>query len=165
MASARAHKTQWQAWGRAACAVMVLLGASAVEARAQAFVTGSANTDGFAIVGWLHDNGDGTAKGAFSIVVHRDLPEHDITGSICSYRYFDEVVFEKGFVRFHSIGVCQGLLTNGTQLRFLSDNVFGIRDNGQPGAGLDTIDVNYLGASGVAVPGGALVDGNFVVSR
>jgi hypothetical protein len=62
------------------------------------------------------------------------------------------------------VGSCQVLTTTGDSLPFTSDNTFYIVDNGVPGAGHDTVDVNFTGASGVAVPGGFLVDGNFIVS-
>lgn len=48
---------------------------------------------------------------------------------------------------------------------FVSDNTFSIVDNGEPGAGLDTIDVNFLGESGISIPGGTLMHGNFVVGN
>jgi hypothetical protein len=56
----------------AAVAACVLLPVFPVDAVAQGFVTGSANTDGFSIVGWLRDIGNGLGRGNFTIIVHRD---------------------------------------------------------------------------------------------
>jgi hypothetical protein len=36
--------------------------------------------------------------------------------------------------------------------------------NGSPGAGVDGIDVNFLGASGVAIPGGVLSSGDLILT-
>jgi len=47
----------------AAVAAFVLLSVFPVDALAQGFVTGSANTDGFSIVGWLRDIGNGLGRG------------------------------------------------------------------------------------------------------
>ena len=56
----------------ATVAACVLLSVLPVDALAQGFVTGSANTDGFSIVGWMRDVGNRIGRGAFTIIVHRD---------------------------------------------------------------------------------------------
>jgi hypothetical protein len=149
---------------RAAYVAALLLAAGVVDASAQAFVTGSGNTPGFSIVGRLRLLKNGNARGSFLIIVHRDEPEFTTAAAVCSYRVFDNVVITNNVATFHSVGHCVALTTNGQQQSFTSDNVFGITDNGQPGPGADTIDVNFLGASGVAIPGSALLHGNFIVS-
>jgi hypothetical protein len=148
---------------RIACAAMVLVGAGAADARAQSYVTGSANTDGFSLIGYVHDLGAGLSSGHFKIIVHRDEPENGMAAAICEYSRFTNVVVRGNRASFRSLGSCVGLTTAGGWFRFASDNVFGIVDNGEPGAGADTIDVNFLGAGGVAVPGSLLVNGNFIV--
>lgn len=148
---------------RAVCAAWVLVVAGRVEADAQSFVTGSANTDGFSVIGVVHAVGAGLGAGHVKIVVHRDSPENGMAAAICEYSRFTEVAIRGNRARFRSVGSCVGLSVNGGWFRFVSDNVFGILDNGEPGAGADTIDVNFLGAGGVAVPGSLLVDGNFIV--
>jgi hypothetical protein len=60
------------------------------------------------------------------------------------------------------LGVCTGENESG-EFNINSDNLFTIVDNGDPGVGVDTIDVNFLGAGGVAVPGGAIDSRNFVI--
>jgi hypothetical protein len=149
---------------RIAGAALVLVAASAGEALAQPrYVTGSANTAGFSLVGYVHQLGGGTGAGHFMIVVHRDTPENGMAAAVCEYTRFTGVSIGNGFARFRSLGSCLGLTTTGGLFAFTSDNVFGIVDNGDPGAGVDTVDVNFLGAAGVAVPGGLLVNGNFIV--
>lgn len=149
--------------GRMACAALVLVAASTGDALAQNYVTGSANTDGFSLVGYVHQLGGGGGAGHFMIVVHRDTPENGMTAAVCEYTKFTNVFIANRVARFRSLGSCLGLTTTGGLVAFTSDNVFGIADNGTPGAGVDTVDVNFLGAGGVAVPGSLLVDGNFIV--
>ena len=142
----------------------LLLPAFASEAGAQSFVTGSGNTDGFSVVGWVRILSSGRVKGNFLIVVHRDEPEFTTAAAVCTYRTFDSVVISGSRATFHSIGSCVTLTTSGGRQSFTSDNTFTIVDNGAPGPGLDAIDVNFAGPSGVAVPGSLLVNGNFIVS-
>jgi hypothetical protein len=148
---------------RIAFAALALLAASSVDARAQSYVTGSANTDGFSVIGLLHDLGAGRSSGHFKITVHRDVPENGMAAAICEYSRFVDVAIQGNRATFRSLGSCVGLAANGGSFRFTSDNVFTIVDNGEPGPGADAIDVNYLGPSGVAVPGSLLVHGNFIV--
>ena len=142
----------------------IVLPALAVDASAQAFVTGSANTDGFSIIGRLRILRDGTTRGNFVIIVHRDVPEGSVAAAVCTYKQFDNVVIRNNVATFHSIGACQVLTTGGGRASFTSNNTFGIVDNGVPGAGHDTVDVNFTGPSGITIPGSFLVDGNFIVS-
>jgi hypothetical protein len=36
-------------------------------------------------------------------------------------------------------------------------------DNGEPGAGNNSVDVNLASRTGMTIPGSVLVDGNFIV--
>jgi hypothetical protein len=147
------------------CTALVVLAVAAGEASAQQpFVTGSGNTPGFSVTGRLRVLKNGQPRGQFLIIVHRDSPEFTTAAVVCSYREFDDVVFDGNRVRFHSVGSCVALTTGGGQQSFTSDNVFSIIDNGAPGPGADAIDVNFLGLSGVAIPGSVLLHGNFIVS-
>jgi hypothetical protein len=149
----------------AAFAAGVMLPVFPAEALAQGFVTGSANTDGFSIVGTLHARGNGKGSGVFTIIVHRDTPENGtVAAAVCEYKHFDNVVISGNVATFHSVGSCQALLTTGDTFPFTSDNTFGIVDNGTPGAGSDTVDVNGTGSTFITIPGSFLLDGNFIVS-
>jgi hypothetical protein len=153
------------ACGLAAAAATVLLSVASVHARPLRFVTGSGSTDGFSMFGWVHDLGEGQGKGYFTIILHRDSLDGTTVAAICHYKHFDQVQISDGLASFHSIGECELLSDNGRRVRFTSDNVFGIGDHGQPGPGLDTIDVNIISGTGLAVPGSFLVDGNFLVQQ
>jgi hypothetical protein len=128
------------------------------------FVTGGGTKDQFSFVGRVYLTSREAAKGHFVILIHPDVPDGSTVAVTCVYRDFDSVTISGNTASFHSVGKCKVLLTDGSTAKFTSDNVFGITDNGQPGAGTDTIDVNFLGASGIAIPGGFLSGGNFVIS-
>jgi hypothetical protein len=149
---------------KAACIAFVALAVTAGEAAAQAFVAGSGNTPGFSIAGRLRVLKTGQPRGQFLIIVHRDSPEFTTAAVVCSYNRFDNVVIAGNQATFHSVGSCVALTTDGRQQSFTSDNVFSIVDGGAPGPGTDAIDVNFLGLSGVAIPGSVLLHGNFIVS-
>jgi hypothetical protein len=154
----------------AAVVAFVLLPVFPVDALAQGFVTGSANTDGFSIVGWLRDIGNGLGRGAFTIIVHRDSVDGTTVAVVCNYKRFDDVVLsvERGanIATFHSVGSCLALTNIGTTQPFTSDNTFTIVDKGEPGPGNDndSVDVNLASGTGITIPGSGLVDGNFIVS-
>jgi hypothetical protein len=155
--------TRLIATARIACAALLVLAVSVAEARAQRYVTGSANVDGFSLVGYVHQLGGGSGAGHFMIVVHRDTPENGFAAAVCEYTKFTHVAIVAGFAQFRSVGACLGLTTAGGLIAFTSDNAFGIVDNGDPGPGVDAVDVNFRGPSGVAVPANQLVNGNFIV--
>jgi hypothetical protein len=148
----------------AAIAACVLLPVFPVDALAQGFVTGSANTDGFSIVGWLRDIGNGLGRGDFTIIVHRDSVDGTTVAVVCNYKRFDDVVISGDTATFHSVGSCLALTNVGTTQPFTSDNTFTIVNNGEPGAGNDSVDVNLASGTGITIPGSLLVDGNFIVS-
>ena len=141
----------------AAVAACVLLPVFPVDALAQGFVTGSANTDGFSIVGWLRDIGNGLGRGAFTIIVHRDSVDGTTVAVVCNYKRFDDVVIsverDGNTAKFHSVGSCLALTDIGTTQPFTSDNTFTIVDKGEPGAGNDSVDVNLASGTGITIPG------------
>jgi hypothetical protein len=152
----------------AAVAACVLLPVFPINALAQGFVTGSANTDGFSIVGWMRDIGNGRGRGDFTIVVHRDSVDGTTVAVLCNYNRFDDVVLSVrrsgNTATFHSVGSCLALTDSGTVQLFTSDNTFTIVDKGEPGPDNDSVDVNLVSGTGITIPGSLLVDGNFIVS-
>jgi hypothetical protein len=129
-----------------------------------AFVTGGGTKDQFSFAGRVILTSRESAKGHFVIIVHHDVPDGNNVAATCVYKKFDQVTISGNTASFHSVGKCTLLVNDGSKVKFTSDNVFGIVDNGEPGTGTDTIDVNFLGPSGIAIPGGFLSGGNFVVS-
>ena len=78
--------------GRMVVASVGLLALSGMQAAgAQGFVTGSANTDGFSIIGSLQAAANGKGKGDFTIIVHRDSApgKRHTLGSIPDIRKLD----------------------------------------------------------------------------
>ena len=143
---------------------VALLAISGTQAAgAQGLVTGSANTDGFSIVGTLQVGANGKGKGDFTVIVHRDSVDGTTVAAVCQYKHFADVVISGPVATFRSVGSCFTLTSSGTRVPFTSDNTFGIVDNGEPGAGIDTVDVNLASGGGITIPGSLLVDGNFVV--
>jgi hypothetical protein len=149
---------------RSVLASGVLLAFSGVRAAdAQGLVTGSANTDGFSIVGALQASANGRGKGDFTVIVHRDSVDGTTVAAVCQYKRFTDVVISGNVATFRSVGSCYTLTSSGARVPFTSDNKFGIVDKGEPGAGTDSIDVNLASGGGITVPGSLLVDGNFIV--
>lgn len=149
----------------AAFAAFALLPVFPVDALAQGFVTGSGSSEsGSSILGLVHDQGNGVGKGFFTIILHRNVPEGNTAAVVCKYKEFNDLVISGNTATFHSVGSCKILTVSGTLQPFTSDNTFIIVDDGEPGAGIDALDVNFLGASGLSIPGGFLMEGNFIVS-
>ncbi len=134
------------------------------DAGPSAFVTGGGTKDQFSFAGRVYLTGNDTPKGHFIIIEHFDVPDGTTAAATCTYRTFDQVAINGNHASFHSVGKCKVLVTDGSAFQFTSDNVFSITDNGEPGAGTDVIDVNFLGPGGIAIPGGVLSSGNFVIS-
>jgi hypothetical protein len=137
--------------GLALVPFLVLVGAVAVQAGPA--VTGGGQRAGFTLAGNIHLAGEGAGTGHFIIVIHTE------PAILCRYTSFDDIVVTATTATFHSVGLCTGSPFG----PFESDNVFTIIDNGEPGIGVDVVDVNFLGGTGVAVPGGFLDAGNFQV--
>ena len=86
----------------AACALLPVF---PTDALAQGFVTGSANTDGFSLVGLVRAQGNGRGKGFFTIIVHRDVVEGVTAAAVCDYKHFDSLVISGNTATFHSVGM------------------------------------------------------------
>jgi len=97
------------------------------------------------------------ARGQFVLVVHPLAPQGSTLAVACKYNKFTEVTITAASATFRAEGRCERLLTNGTFEPFDAINVFQIVN----GDTTDSIDVNFVGPTGVAVPGGALDFGNF----
>jgi hypothetical protein len=136
----------------------------AVAGGTNGFVTGGGTKDQFSFAGRVYLTRSGAPKGHFIIIEHFNTPDGTSAAATCTYRSFDNVTISGNHASFHSVGKCKVYVTDGSTLQFNSDNVFSITDNGQPGNGVDVIDVNFLGASGIAIPGGVLSSGNFIVT-
>jgi hypothetical protein len=93
-------------------------------------------------------------------IVHHISPGFRPT--VCSYDTFGNVSIAGNTAVFDAEGVCSGESEFG-EFEFAASNRFTIVDNGEPGVGADTVDVNFLGPSGIAVPGGVIDSGNFRV--
>ena len=96
--------------------------------------------------------------------MHRESVDGTTVAVVCNYQHFDDVVISGDTATFHSVGSCLALTNIGTAQPFTSDNTFSIVDNGEPGAGNDSVDVNLASGTGITIPGSVLVDGNFIVS-
>lgn len=136
----------------------------------ESIVVGSGNTDGFTLAGYVEAGPNGMGSGVLTVIGHRDTPsdgippDQEIASVSCTYKKFDDVVISGNIAQFRSVGSCVVMREDGVRYTSLSDNSFTIVDNGEPGAANDTVDVNFSGPSGIAVPGSALIDGNFVVT-
>jgi hypothetical protein len=97
------------------------------------------------------------ARGQFVLVAHPLAPQGNTLTIACKYKKFSEVVITAGSATFRAEGKCERLLSNGTFEPFDAINVFQLVN----GDTTDSIDVNFVGGSGIAVPGGALEFGNF----
>jgi hypothetical protein len=137
---------------------------TAAPLSAQAFtISGGANRGNFTVAGNLSTN-SGVPTGRFMIVEQILDPDSTVYAVSCVYTRFSNVVrHEPGnIVSFDALGTCTVLNISGSLYTFSASNRFAITDNG-PG-GVDTLDVNYYGPSGIAVPGGAVDVGNYVIA-
>ncbi len=146
---------QMSRWLAGAALLSSFLGAAADAAPPSGLVSGWGTRSNFVVGGEVQIAGDGSVKGQFTIVI--DLP--DGTHNSCRYHRFYNGKIVGSAAVFFGYGRC----VTSTGAWYTSHNQFSVVDNGWPGAGLDTIDVNFLGAGGVAVPGGFISSGDFVV--
>lgn len=93
--------------------------------------------------------GAGQLKGELLLVHH--VPGHRPT--ICHWTRFGNASFTPDQAVFEALGTCHGDNEHGP-FEFAAHNTISLVDGGKPGPGLDTVDINYLGGSGIAVPGG-----------
>ncbi len=100
------------------------------------------------------------AKGKFSIVAHPLAPQGTTVVVACRYNKFSEVVISAASATFRAEGKCQRLLTSGVLENFDVVNNIQIV-NGTPN---DSIDANFVGATGISIPGGAMDFGGFTLT-
>jgi len=81
---------------------------------------------------------------------------------VCRYETFTDASISGDTATFDAVGACRGESDFG-DFEFVASNRFTIVDNGEPGVGADTVDVNFLGSGGIAVPGGTIDYGDFQV--
>jgi hypothetical protein len=147
----------------ASLAVAALLVGSAGADQPQMVAGGGSRPDGWGkweVAGTVVLNGGGGATGHFTIV---RLLGGTFRPTVCRYDTFTNVSIAGDTATFDAEGVCRGENEFG-DFEFAATNHFTIVDNGEPGTGVDTVDVNFLGPSGIAVPGGVIDSGNFQVS-
>jgi hypothetical protein len=123
----------------------------------EATVQGAGQRLHFSFGGAVKLKGD-KARGQFVLVVHPLAPQGNTLAVACKYNKFSQVVISATQATFRGEGRCERLLANGTFEPFDAVNVFQIV-NGTEGP--DSIDVNFVGPTGVAVPGGTLDFGDF----
>jgi hypothetical protein len=146
----------------ALCALILVILGSAAMAAASPTATGGGSRLGneWEIAGVVREVSVGEGTGHFTIVHHVNPV---FTPTVCTYDTFEGVSIVGNIASFDAEGVCRGESEFG-EFEFAAANHFTIVDNGEPGTGADTVDVNFLGPSGIAVPGGVIDSGNFQVS-
>ena len=102
-------------------------------------------------MGSITRQADGSLTGHFTIV----LDGGDQQPTVCRYLSFQPLHINGGSWELDASGSCWGQYGP-----FTAANHFYLADHGSPGAGVDAIDVNYYGSTGVAIPGGVLDDGD-----
>ena len=122
----------------------------------KAYVTGGANKGGWTVAGTVKKSGSGAAG---HIRILRDVEPR---ATVCDYTKFTKLSIKPKVAKFDAMGTCKGQNAFGP-FRFKASNAFTISDFGEPGDGLDVIDVNFYGPTGIAIPGGVISDGNFDV--
>lgn len=100
-------------------------------------------------------------NGKFSIIVHPSSPTSDTLNVVCRYKQFKDLTVTGNTVEVDARGTCRILHTDGTLEVRQADNHITIVDN--PG-GTDSIDVEFNGSSGIAIPGGTMSFGDFSIT-
>jgi hypothetical protein len=137
-------------------ALVGLVAATSASAAGPWQVSGWGTRNEFTFGGQVVIQPTGDVAGHFTIVI--DLP--DGTHSACRYLRFYRGSVYRNVATFYGDGRCY----SPTYGWYTSTNQFTVHDNGSPGAGVDVIDVNFLGASGVAIPGGVLSSGDLTLT-
>ena len=99
-------------------------------------------------------------RGQFVLDVHPLAPTGTTLSLACRYTDFVDFIIEDNVATFEARGRCRRLDTAGEISMVDVHNEFRIVDNGDSG---DLIDVEFVGTTGIAVPGGALDFGNLEV--
>lgn len=100
------------------------------------------------------------AKGSFVLVIHPLAPQGTTLTVACKYKKFSQVTITAESATFRAEGRCERLLRDGNLEHFDAINVVQIVDGDQA----DSIDINFVGPTGVAVPGGTLDFGGFTLT-
>jgi hypothetical protein len=137
-------------------ALASLMAAAAAFASGPWQVSGWGTRNEFTFGGQVDIQPTGAVSGHFTIVI--DLP--DGTHSSCRYLRFYRGSVARNVATFYGEGRCY----SPTYGWYTSFNQFTVQDNGSPGAGVDVIDVNFLGSTGVAIPGGVLSSGDLAIA-
>ncbi len=125
-------------------------------------ITGAGQRLHFSFGGRLtYNKTDNLLKGKFSIIVHPLAPPGDIINTVCRYGELSNPQLDGNDFQFDASGKCRSLHLDGSlTVQEVTSHVT-IQDNK---TGTDGIDVDVVGSSGVAVPGGALSHGNFSIA-
>lgn len=100
------------------------------------------------------------ARGKFVLMVHPLAPQGTTVAVACKFTTFSNAVVTAASATFRGEGKCERLLTSGALESFDAVNDFQIVN----GDTVDSIDVNFVGPTGVAVPGGTLDFGGFTLT-
>ena len=123
-------------------------------------VSGAGQRMAFSFGGQLRARDDGTVKGKFYLSAHPLSPPGNTLNVSCIYRSFSEMTIEGDTATFRASGRCRRLNTDGSIDTIEAQNLIQIVDNGST----DAIDVNFVGSTGIAVPGGTLSFGDFQIT-
>ena len=125
-------------------------------------ITGAGQRLHFSFGGQLKYNAtDNVLKGKFSIIVHPLAPPGDIVNTVCRYGEMTNPQLDGNDFQFDASGKCRSLHLDGSiTVQEVTSHVM-IQDNK---TGTDGIDVDLVGSTGVAVPGGALSHGDFAIA-
>jgi hypothetical protein len=94
---------------------------------------------------------NGSLQGKLTLVFDNGINQP----TVCRYLSFQPLNINGGSWEFNAQGTCWSQYGSAP-----AANRFSFADNGSPGAGIDTVDVNYYGSTGVAIPGGFFSDGD-----
>lgn len=100
-------------------------------------------------------------KGNFVIVAHPTAPESTRLTISCRYFEFKNATLAGPRLEFDAKGHCAVLETDGDIEKIQVTNRVILIDNP---AGTDSIDVEFIGPTGIMIPGGALSFGNFTLA-
>jgi len=103
----------------------------------------------------------GKLKGNFVIVAHPLAPDSTRLTVSCRFFEFKNATLAGPRLEFDAKGHCAVLETDGDIQKIHVENHVVIVDNP---AGTDQIDVEFIGQSGIMIPGGELSFGNFTLA-
>jgi hypothetical protein len=106
-------------------------------------------------------NGPRGTRGVFILDIHPLAPAGTTLSVACRFKRFENFAIRGTRVTFRGHGGCRTLRTDGTIVFTENTNDFEIADNPRPTR--DQIDIDFVGDTGVGVPGGALEFGDLVI--